>query len=126
MKKILLVFCLLAGVTLVCNAQHRESAKIDSKGKAQELQKVLKLNQDQTTKVAEIYSGSFAQFEKIREKDKGNMDKIMLDLQPLKTQTFAKIRTVLDKGQVANYNNWLKQISDPNGGWATNQGDGSK
>jgi len=120
-KKVLLMFCLIAGLIKVCHAQTKETGKVDPKEKAKILQKLLRLNQDQTTKVIGIYTAAANQFEKIKDRDKGNLNKIVIDVRPLRNETVARVRSVLEKGQIADYEKWTRQTSDTFGGWAANQ-----
>jgi protein CpxP len=117
MKKALLLCCLFIGLTSATFAQsHLTGANPEEKAKG--LQKELKLTDGQTTKIAGIYKESAEKFDKIKEKEHGNTNKMTEAVRPLRTATVKKIKAVLTPGQKVKYD---KLINDPKGkgsGWS--------
>ena len=117
MKKILFICCLLAGISSAAWAQVKSTT--DPNEKAKGLQKQLKLTEAQTTKVEAIYKESAEKFEKIKEAKKGNTDKMMADIGPLRKATIKKIKTVLTPKQKAKYDKLINDTHATGGnGWS--------
>ena len=113
MKKLLLVCCLLMGLTAASYAQNPQSVE-----KAKGLQKQLNLTDKQTAKVAAIYQQSAVEFEKIKTKEHGDNAKMLVQIKPLRTATVNKIKAVLTKDQGAKYDKLLKGSKGSAGlGW---------
>jgi protein CpxP len=122
MKRILLLCCLFIGLTAAANAQATKTATTtDPVKKAKSLQKELKLTDDQTSKIAAIYKESSDKFNKIKVADKGNTDKMMKDIGPLRTSTIKQIKTVLTPAQATSYD---KLIKENKGGQSNGWSDG--
>ena len=118
MKKILLICCLFIGITSASFAQAAK-ATTDPVEKAKGLQKQLKLTDDQTTKVAAIYKESSEKFEKIKVKEHGNTNKMVVAIAPLRTATIKKIKTVLNPAQKVKYEKLVKDTKNTGGnGWS--------
>jgi Spy/CpxP family protein refolding chaperone len=118
MKKILLICCLFIGITSASFAQTAK-ATTDPVEKAKGLQKQLKLTDDQTTKVAAIYKESSEKFEKIKVKEHGNTNKMVVAIAPLRTATIKKIKTVLNPAQKVKYEKLVKDTKNTGGnGWS--------
>lgn len=107
MKRILLLCCLFVGLTAASYSQTKTTT--DPVEKAKGLQKELKLTDAQTQKVAAVYKESSEKFDKIKVADKGNTDKIMKDIGPLRTETIKKIKGILTPTQAANYDKLIKE-----------------
>lgn len=120
MKKILLICCLLTGLTSVGFAQ-KATVATDPEEKAKGLQKELKLTDNQTSKIAAIYKESAEKFEKIKAKEHGNTDKMLVDIRPLRASTVKKIKTVLTPAQAVKYD---KMVKDTKGGGGNGWSDG--
>lgn len=88
--------------------------------KAKGLQKQLKLTDEQTSKIAAIYTQSAAKFDEIKKKDNGETNKMLVDVGPLRKATIAKIKALLNAHQAAEYDELVKQgkSSSLNGGWS--------
>jgi protein CpxP len=113
MKKLLLVCCLLMGLTIAANAQSTQSVE-----KAKGLQKQLKLTDKQTGKIATIYQESSEKFEKIKKAEHGDNAKILTAIKPLRTATIQKIKAVLTPQQKVKYDTILKGSNGTGGmGW---------
>ncbi|HTE00614.1 MAG TPA: hypothetical protein VK668_15080 [Mucilaginibacter sp.] len=118
MKKILLICCLFIGITSASFAQAAKPTT-DPVEKAKGLQKQLKLTDDQTTKVAAIYKESSEKFEKIKVKEHGNTNKMVVAIAPLRTATIKKIKTVLNPAQKVKYEKLVKDTKNTGGnGWS--------
>jgi protein CpxP len=108
MKRILLLCCLFVGLTAASYSQTKKTTT-DPVEKAKSLQKELKLSDDQTSKIAAVYKESSEKFDKIKVADKGNTDKMMKDIGPLRSATIKKIKTILTPTQAANYDKLIKE-----------------
>ena len=119
MKKILLICCLFIGLTAAAYAQASHAAVGNPEEKAKGLQKELKLTDGQTTKVAAIYKESAEKFEKIKAKENGNTDKMVVAIRPLREATVKKIKAVLTPAQAVKYDKLVKDTKGAGGnGWS--------
>ncbi|MGZ3872789.1 MAG: hypothetical protein ACXVJD_07715 [Mucilaginibacter sp.] len=120
MKKILLICCLFIGITTAVGAQPGKTGTADPVEKAKGLQKQLKLTDRQTDKVAVIYKESAEKFEKIKLKEHGNTNKMMVAVGPLRAETIRKIKAVLTHSERVQYDRLIKESknSGVNGGWS--------
>lgn len=118
MKKILLICCLFIGLASVTYAQTSKATTTDPVEKAKGLQKQLKLTDNQTTKVAAIYKESSEKFEKIKVKEHGNTNKMVVEIAPLRTATIKKIKGVLTPAQAVKYDQLIKDPKNVGGGWS--------
>jgi protein CpxP len=117
MKKILLICCLFIGLTSATFAQtHLTGANAEEKAKG--LQKELKLTDGQTTKIAAIYKESAEKFDKIKEKEHGNTNKMTEAVRPLRTATVKKIKGVLTPHQAAKYDKLINDPKSKGSGWS--------
>ncbi|CAN5522924.1 hypothetical protein BH09BAC6_BH09BAC6_30710 [soil metagenome] len=108
MNRLLLICFLLTGTTIACMAQSAHKTATDPKEKAKMLQKQLKLTNEQTEKIAAIYKESAEKFEKIKVKEKGDNNKMLVAMRPLRSATIVKIKAVLKPGQAAKYDELVK------------------
>ena len=119
MKKILLVCTLLLGITIASFAQASHAVITDPVEKAKGLQKELKLTDVQTTKIAAVYKESSEKFEKIKAQEKGNTDKMLVAIRPLRTATIKKIKGILTPDQAVKYDRLIKDNKGGGGnGWS--------
>ncbi len=120
MKKLALICCLFIGLIATANAQ----TTTDPVQKAKGLQKQLKLSDNQTSKVAAIYTESAKKFDKIKVDEHGNTNKMLVAVGPLRTATIKKIKAVLTARQAAKYDVLVKESknSSLNGGWSDGWG----
>ncbi|MFB9840742.1 hypothetical protein [Mucilaginibacter ginsenosidivorans] len=117
MKRILLICCLFIGISTAARAQVKSTT--DPIEKAKGLQKELKLTDEQTAKVAAIYKESAEKFEKIKVAKKGNTNKMMADIAPLRAATIKKIKTVLTPKQAVKYEKMVNDTHKTGGsGWS--------
>ena len=119
MKKVLLICCLLIGVTSANYAQANKPGTTDPAEKAKGLQRQLKLTDAQTAKIATIYQESAQKFEKIKKDEKGNTNKMTEDIKPLRAATIKKIKAILTPTQKVKYDKLIKDTSAGGGnGWS--------
>ncbi|MDB5134553.1 MAG: hypothetical protein JWP37_1156 [Mucilaginibacter sp.] len=119
MKKILLICGLFISLTTAGLAQANHPGTTDPTEKAKKLQKELKLTDKQTVKVASIYEESAQKFEKIKAKDQGNTNKMLVSIGPLRTATIKKIKAVLTPTQAVKYDKLVKSTKNTGGnGWS--------
>jgi len=119
MKKLLLICGLFVGMTTALIAQPKKVGA-DPVEKAKGLQKELSLSKRQTEKVTVIYKESVEKFDKIKEKEHGNTNKMLEEVRPLRVATIKKIKSVLTPGQAVKYDKLVKdsQKEGLNGGWS--------
>lgn len=117
MKRILLICCLFIGLT-AARAQGTHPGVGTPEEKAKGLQKELKLTDKQTDKIAGIYKESAEKFEKIKKDEKGNTDKMVVAVRPLREATIKKIKAVLTPVQVAKYDRLVKDTKGGGNGWS--------
>ena len=118
MKKILLICCLLAGLTSAGLAQNHPGVT-DPAEKAKSLQKELKLTDHQTSKITSIYVESSQKFDKIKAEEHGNTDKMLVAIRPLRASTIKKIKNVLTPSQAVKYDRMVKDTKGGGGnGWS--------
>ncbi len=120
MKKLLLVCCLFVGLAATSFAQSTPAPPSDPQQRAKALQKELKLSDDQTSKIAAIYQESAKKFDKIKEKEHGDTNKMLVDVAPLRKTTVAKIKSLLSSKQAEKYNTLISENkgSGLQGGWS--------
>ncbi|MBB6111642.1 hypothetical protein SAMN05421821_11379 [Mucilaginibacter lappiensis] len=117
MRNFLLACFLLVGITTVSNAQNHPGTNSPAE-KAKELQKQLKLNNEQTIKIEKIYEESSRKFDKIKTDAHGDNAKMLTAIKPLRTTTIAKIKAVLTTKQTVKYEQLLKESKNTGGsGW---------
>lgn len=117
MKRILLICCLFIGLT-AARAQGTHPGVGTPAEKAKGLQKELKLTDKQTEKIAAIYKESSEKFEKIKKDEKGNTDKMVVAVRPLREATVKKIKAVLTPAQAAKYEKMVKDTKGGGNGWS--------
>ncbi|HTK18984.1 MAG TPA: hypothetical protein VL442_05715 [Mucilaginibacter sp.] len=117
MKKILLICCLVIGIT-AARAQGTHSSVGTPEEKAKGLQKELKLTDKQTEKIQAIYKESSEKFEKIKKEEHGNTDKMVVAVRPLREATIKKIKAVLTPVQAAKYDKMVKDTKGGGNGWS--------
>jgi len=117
MKKILLICCLVIGIT-AARAQGTHPTMGTPEEKAKALKKELKLTDKQTEKIAAIYKESTEKFEKIKKEEHGNTDKMVVAVRPLREATVKKIKAVLTPAQAAKYEKLVKDTKGGGNGWS--------
>ena len=118
MKKLLFICCLFVGLATASFAQ-TTTPPSDPQQRAKALQKELKLSDDQTTKIAAIYQDSAQKFDKIKVKEHGDTNKMLVDVAPLRKETVAKIKALLNTRQAEKYNTLVNENKGSlQGGWS--------
>lgn len=118
MRKLFLMCCLFIGFTAASFAQ-TTTPPSDPQQRAKGLQKELKLNDAQTSKVAAIYQESAAKFDKIKVKEHGDTNKMLVDVAPLRKATVEKIKALLSAKQAEKYNTLINENKGSlAGGWS--------
>ncbi len=119
MKKIILVCCMFVGLTIAASAQTKVSGSADPVQKAKGLQKELKLNDTQTSKIAAIYEESAEKFNKIKVEQHGDNTKMVNAIKPLRDETIKKIKAVLTPAQATKYQQLVDSKKNTGGnGWS--------
>jgi len=120
MKKLLLACCLFIGLATTSFAQPTPAPPSDPQQRAKGLQKELKLNDDQTAKIAAIYQDSAQKFDEIKKKEHGDTNKMLVDVRPLRKATVAKIKALLTTKQAEKYDALISENkgSGLQGGWS--------
>ncbi|NHA05240.1 hypothetical protein G7092_15630 [Mucilaginibacter sp. HC2] len=117
MRNFLLACFILVGITTASNAQNHPGSNSPAE-KAKELQKELKLNNEQTIKIEKIYEESSRKFDKIKTDAHGDNTKMLTAIKPLRTTTIAKIKAILTAKQAAKYDKLIKESKNTGGsGW---------
>jgi protein CpxP len=117
MKRIMLMCCLFLGVSIAASAQSRPGTT-DPVEKAKELQQQLKLTDKQTAQIAAIYTDSAEKFDKIKTEQKGNNDKMLVAIRPLRAATVKKLKQCLTTAQVAKYEKMVSGKDKASTGWS--------
>jgi len=102
MKKIMLICCLLLGITAVSRAQGGQRRSPEERAK--QLQTQLKLTDDQTAKITAIYTAQTARIDSVRNAG-GDRSAFM----PIMQATNDKIKAVLTADQAAAYQKWMDE-----------------
>jgi len=103
MKKLLLMCCILLGITAVSHAQGGGQRKSPA-DRAKDLQASLKLTDDQTAKITAIYTAQTKTTDSLRT---AGADRSAM--MPVMQATTAKIKAVLTADQAAE---WQKQMDE--------------
>jgi protein CpxP len=118
MKKLILACCLFLGLATASFGQ-TVTPPSDPQQRAKALQKELKLSDDQTSKIAAIYQDSAQKFDVIKKKEHGDTNKMLGDVAPLRKETVAKIKALLNSRQAEKYNTLISENkSSLQGGWS--------
>jgi len=102
MKKIMLICCLLLGITAVSRAQGGQRRSPEERAKA--LQTQLKLTDDQTAKITAIYTAQTARIDSVRNAG-GDRSAFM----PIMQATNDKIKAVLTADQAAAFQKMMDE-----------------
>jgi len=102
MKKIMLICCLLLGVTAVSRAQGGQRRTPEERAKI--LQTQLKLSDEQTAKITAIYTAQYARVDSVRNAG-GDRSAFM----PIMRATNEKIKAVLTADQAAAFQKMMDE-----------------
>lgn len=111
MKKLLLMCCLLLGITAVSRAQGGGMRR-SPEDRAKNLQTQLKLTDDQTAKITTIYKGQTTKMDSIRTAANGDRDAMRQAMMPLMKDTNDKIKAVLTADQATAYDKMMQERMD--------------
>jgi protein CpxP len=101
MKKVLLVCCILVGISAVSHAQGRQRRSPEEQ--ATVLKTSLSLNDDQTAKVTAIYTAQGKSMDSLRTAANGDFSAMGDKMRPMMAATAAKIKAILTPEQVAAF-----------------------
>jgi periplasmic protein CpxP/Spy len=118
MRKILLLCGLIIGVSAAGFSQAKNVNTTDPAVKAKQLQKQLKLTDEQTKKITAVYEESAKKYAKIKADQHGDTNKMLVDIKPLRASTITKVKAVLTPKQSTEYDELLKSKKGEDGnGW---------
>ena len=118
MKKLTLLCCFFAGLATTGICQTNNLFKNDIPEKAKSLQRILALTNTQTAQLTGILTQSSQQIEKLAATDKGDINKLIAAIGPLRNTTFHKIMLLLTPQQAARFDKFIKRINSlGNGRW---------
>ena len=103
MRKILLMCCLLVGITAICRAQGGGGMRRSPEEQAKQLQTQLTLNDDQTAKITAIYKTQATKRDSIRTAANGDRDAMMAAMMPLMKSTNDQIKALLTPDQATAF-----------------------
>lgn len=103
MKKIMLICCLMLGITAVSRAQGGQRRSPEERAKA--LQTQLKLSDDQTAKITALYTAQTAKVDSVR-----NAGGDRSAFRPIMEATNEKIKAILTPEQAAAYQKMMDEM----------------
>jgi periplasmic protein CpxP/Spy len=109
MKKLLLMCCLLLGITAISRAQGGGGMRMSPEDRAKQLQTQLKLNDDQTSKITAIYKAQVPKTDSVRTASNGDRNAMMQGMMPIMKETTDKIKAVLTPDQAAAYDKMIQE-----------------
>jgi protein CpxP len=101
MKKILMMCCVVLGISAVSFAQGRMQATPEERSK--QMQTEYKLSDDQTSKVMAVFTAQAKTRDSIRTSSNGDRQAMMQAMRPMMEATSAKLKTILTPEQYAAY-----------------------
>jgi len=108
MKKLLLMCCFLIGITAASHAQGG-GMRASAEDRAKQLQTQLKLTDDQTAKITDIFKAQRTKMDSIRTASNGDRDAMRKGMMPLMQDTNTKIKAILTPDQSAAYDKILQE-----------------
>lgn len=109
MKKIFLMCCLVIGFAAASHAQGGGRMRMSPADMAKNLQTVLKLTDDQTTKVQAIYQAQATKMDSIRTAANGDFSSMRSAMQPLRQATNEKVNALLTDEQKAAFKKYQEE-----------------
>jgi len=107
MKKIMLICCLLLGITAVTRAQGGQ--RMSPADRAKQMQTQLKLTDDQTAKITSILQTQQTKMDSVRTAANGDRDAMRAGMGPIRTAITAQIKAVLTPDQAAAYQKMMDE-----------------
>jgi len=108
MKKLLLMCCFLIGITAASHAQGG-GMRASAEDRAKQLQTQLKLTDDQTAKITDIFKAQRTKMDSIRTAANGDRDAMRTGMMPLMQDTNTKIKAILTPDQATAYDKILQE-----------------
>lgn len=102
MRKFLLMCCFLIGITTICRAQGG-GKRTNLENMAKQLQVMLKLTDDQTTKITSILKTQATKLDALNTAAKGDRSRMRTAVISIRTSTNDKIKAILTPDQVVAY-----------------------
>jgi len=102
MKKLLLMCCFLIGFTAITRAQGG-GMRMSAEDRAKQLQTQLKLTDDQTAKITDIYKAQRAKMDSVRNASNGDRDAMRSAMMGMMKTTSDQIKAILTPDQAAQY-----------------------
>lgn len=94
--------CFLIGITAASHAQGG-GMRASAEDRAKQLQTQLKLTDDQTAKITDIYKAQRTKMDSIRTASNGDRDAMRTAMMPLMQDTNTKVKAVLTPDQATAY-----------------------
>jgi hypothetical protein len=110
-NSIFLLFFLITFIT-VGFGQATNLTLRDVAEKTKLLQKQLSLSPGQASRIKVVLTEESDRFEKIAVAYKGDLDKLIVKIAPLRTETIKRIKSFLNPQQVVKFDELLKRIND--------------
>ncbi|WP_129714512.1 Spy/CpxP family protein refolding chaperone [Pedobacter sp. SYP-B3415] len=110
MKRIVMIFALLLGVTAFANAQQGGGNPEDRmKRMVETMSEKLKLTEDQKTKVSAIYADQWKAMQKAREEAGDDRSKMREAMMKQRKETEDKVQALLNDDQKKAYTAWREE-----------------
>jgi protein CpxP len=109
MKKLLLLCCIMLGITAVSRAQGGGRPQMSPVDQAAALKTSLALTDDQTAKITVIYTAQAKSRDSLMTAANGDMQSVRPAMTAIRTATTTKIKAVLTPDQATA---WQKQMDD--------------
>jgi len=104
MKKLMLMCCFLIGFTAITRAQGGGGGmRMSAEDRAKQLQTQLKLTDDQTAKITDIYKAQRTKMDSIRTASNGDRDAMRSAMMPLMKTTNDQVKAILTPDQAAAF-----------------------
>ena|ERR1700744_5604819 len=117
MKKLLLMCCILLGISAVGRAQGGVG-RMSPEDRAKAMQTQLKLSDDQTAKITVILKAQRAKMDSLRTASNGDRDAMRSAMMPMMKASNDQIKAILTADQAAAYDKWMadQRAARQNGG----------
>lgn len=106
MKKLLLMLCLVAGITMLSKAQGQRRSPEEQ---AKQMQTQLKLTDDQTAKITSIMQMQSTKMDSIRTAANGDRDAMRSGMMSMRQAMAPKIKAILTADQATAYDKMMAE-----------------